>query len=101
PFLVAKGCLHPSKYETGPDGKDVRVGDFHYRIYELGGAVSLAQNVLGYSDRQALTEAAREAYPELELPEGKEHDAIYDCYRQLRMLNGLIRMTRPAPEAAK
>lgn len=94
PFLVHKNCLRPSEYETDAEGKDVRVGDFHYRIYEIGGAVSLAQNALGYSDRNALTEDALAAYPEIEMPEGKEHDAIYDCYRQLRLLNGLIRMTR-------
>jgi hypothetical protein len=71
PFLIAKGVLKPSEYVSGPDGKDVRVGDFHYRIYELGGAVSIAQNVLGYFDRSALLEDAKAADPITMLPKGK------------------------------
>lgn len=93
PFLVHKGILRPSSYVPGPDGKDVRVGDFHYRVYEIGGSVSLAQNVLGFSDRTALLDAAKAAYP-MALPEGKQHDALYDCYSQLQLLNGLITLCR-------
>lgn len=93
PFLVAKGVLRPSGYVPGPDGKDVRVGDFHYRIYELGGSVSLAQNVLRSTDRGALLEAAKAAYP-MNPWAGKEHDALYDCYSQLRLINGLIKLVR-------
>lgn len=94
PFLVNKGVLVPSTYETGPDGKDIMVGDFHYQIYEMGGAISLAMNVLGRSDRKEFIEAAYAAYPEIEMPAGKQHDALYDCYRQTRTLNGLIRLVR-------
>lgn len=94
PFLVHKGALVPNTYETGPDGKDVMVGDFHYQIYEIGGALSLAMDVLNRTDRKALVEEALTAYPEIQMPEGKQHDALYDCYRQARILNGLIRLTR-------
>lgn len=96
PFLVHHRLLVPSSYQMGPDGKDVMVGDFHYRIYELGGSVSLAQNVLGYEDRNKPLEDAKAAYPEIELPEGKQHDALYDCYAQTQLLNGLIRLVRNA-----
>lgn len=94
PFLVHERVLIPSSYETGPDGKDTMVGDFHYQIYEIGGSLSIAANVLNHSDRKALVEEALAAYPEIEMPAGKQHDALYDCYRQTRILNGLIRMTR-------
>lgn len=94
PFLVNKGVLAPSRYEIGPDGKDVFVGDFHYRIYEMGGAVSLVANVLNRNDRKRLLEEAEAWGEEVSLPAGKEHDALYDCYKQLRILNGLIRMAR-------
>lgn len=92
PFLVHNRVLVPSSYVPGPEGKDVMVGDFHYRIYELGGAVSLAQNILGYQDRNALLKTAKGMF-EMALPAGKEHDALYDCYAQTQLLNGLIAMT--------
>jgi hypothetical protein len=94
PFLVAKSVLRPSKYVTGDDGKDVMVGDFHYRIYEMGGAVALAADVIGVSKARCveLIKEALAAYPEIDLPNGAAHDAIYDCYKQIRILNGLIRM---------
>lgn len=93
PFLVHNRVLVPSSYVPGPDGKDAMVGDFHYRIYELGGAVSLAQNVLRYSDRNALLTTAK-TICDMGLPEGKAHDALYDCYAQTQLLNGLIEMTK-------
>ena len=98
PFLIHKGVIKPSDYET-IDGKDFRVGDFHYRIYELGGAVSLAQNALSLTDRSLLCDKARDAGAVVggfEMPEGKAHDALYDCYSQLRLLNGLIFLMRNA-----
>lgn len=90
PFLIAKKVLQASRYET-VDGKDKMVGDFHYRIYEMGGAVSLAQNARGEKDRGKLLELARSLdclpYPP---KTGKKHDALYDCYAQLQLLNALI-----------
>lgn len=94
PFLVAKGILQTNRYETGPDGKDRMVGDFHYRVYELGGAVSLAQNVCSKMDRGALLEVARGMAPRIFPAQGKKHDALYDCYTQLQLLNGLIALMR-------
>jgi hypothetical protein len=94
PFLIAKGVLFPNHYEPGPDGKDRMVGDFHYRIYEMGGAVSLAQDVTKARDRAVLIERAREAAPIMEVYPGKKHDALYDCYEQLRLLNGLSELCR-------
>lgn len=93
PFLVEKGALVPNYYET-VNGKDEMRGDFHYRVYEMGGALSITQNVVNI-DRNLLIKAAFNNYPEIEMPEGfKEHDALYDCYRQARILNGLIRILR-------
>lgn len=90
PFLIAKGVLMAGRYET-VDGKDQMVGDFHYRIYEMGGAVSLAQNARGEKDRAKLLEQARSLDCRPYLPKtGKKHDALYDCYAQLQLLNALI-----------
>lgn len=94
PFLIAKGVLQAGRYET-IDGKDKMVGDFHYRIYEMGGAVSLTQNVKSYKDRGKLLADARDMDVEPKaFPPGKQHDALYDCYTQLKTLNGLIKIAR-------
>lgn len=94
PFLVDKGVLQPSYYEIGPDGKDIRRGDFHYRIYELGGAISLIANKFPNTDRKHLCEEAKKLDQIVPLPQGKEHDALFDCYSQLKILNGLIELAR-------
>ena len=96
PFLVEKRVLRPPTYET-VNGKDVMVGDFHYRVYELGGAVGLVQDVLQETleeGRKKMTERALDAAPGPELGNGIQHDALYDCYRQTRILNGLIALVR-------
>lgn len=92
-MLNAKGILKRPGYET-IDGKDIQVGDHHYRVYEMCGAIQLACDVLlkPYED---FKEHIKTAY-DMPLPEGKEHDAIYDCYMQIKMLNGLIKVMREA-----
>lgn len=96
PFLVQKGVLVPSGYETDPSDptKEIFIGDFNHRIYEMSGAIELAKDVLGLGKDDDLSERAFSAYPEIEMPAGQKHDALYDCYYQLRVLNGLIRLTR-------
>lgn len=93
PFLFHHKCLIPSYYAQDASGKDIQMGDTHYRVYEIGGAVSLAQNALGYEERKGVIEDAKLEY-ELDLPVGKEHDAIWDCYNQTKLLNGLIRLVQ-------
>lgn len=90
PFLVHHGYLVPNKYVMDEKGKDRMVGDFHYRIYEMGGALSLAQDVFQYEGRNDTIEKLANLDPIVSLPKGKEHDAIYDCYKQMKILNGLI-----------
>lgn len=94
PFLVHKGVLVPSSYVTGPDGKDRQEGDFHYRIYEIGGAIQFAIDVTGGGiQREELLKLAREGgsqyRKEAHVPQ-KDHDALFDCYDQLDLVNGLI-----------
>lgn len=94
PFLLAKECLVAPGYVIGSDGKDVPVGDYNYRIYEIGGAVSLAQDVLGL-DRKQVIDLAEAAGPDVSRGGGAgEHDALFDCYKQTRTLNGLIQLIR-------
>jgi len=91
PFMVQKGFLK----RPWNDANNKLQGDYHYRIYELKGAFNLAQDVLGL-DSKALYSRAEALCPEVELPEGKKHEALYDCYRQTKVLNGVIRMLRGA-----
>jgi hypothetical protein len=92
PFLMAKGVLVQSTYEQQADGTEKRVGDFHYRIYELGGALSVAAQALG-EDRSDFSKVCKAAYP-MDLPTGKEHDALHDCYTQTQILNGMLKLLR-------
>lgn len=89
PYMVQKGYLR----KPVPDQNNRLAGDYHYRIYELKGAYNLAQNVTGLNSK-LLFERAEAACPEVVLPEGKKHEALYDCYRQLKVLNGIIRLLR-------
>lgn len=91
PFLQKKGFLVPPGYLT-VDGKDTQVGDHHYRVYEMCGAFQLMADVKRLSYEQ-VKEAAAKAFPS-SLPAGKDHDAIYDCHKQIKLLNGLIAMGR-------
>lgn len=93
-FLVAKGVLIPSYYESDADGKDVMRGDFHYRVYELGGALSLVSNIKPKVSRKDLIEEAVAVDTIVPTIPGKQHDALYDCYRQLKILNGLISLAK-------
>ena len=86
PWLVNKGYL--------------KEGDVHYRIFELTGAYGLAQAVLHLNgdradDRKTFFEMANGSCEWIELPKGvSAHDAIYDCYSQLKTLNGCIKLLR-------
>ena len=87
PMMHAAGFLVPPGYVTTPEGKDVRVGDHHYSIYELTGAVNLACDVLGLPRKDVEAAAMGGAT-------GGKHRAIGDCYDQLKLLNGLIKLMR-------
>ncbi len=93
PFMFNKGLLRPSYY-TQVNGKETLCGDVHYRIYEQTGSVQLLSDVTGL-DRKTIEVLAMDLNPtNIKLPEGKEHDALYDCYKQIIMQNGLIKIGR-------
>jgi hypothetical protein len=79
PWLYAKGYLKP--------------GDAHYRTYELSGAYALAQTVMNY-DRRTFFKNAENSCEWITMPQGTEHTSLYDCYKQLKTLNGCIKMLR-------
>lgn len=96
PFLFEKGIATPSYYVDTKEGQELR-GDVHYRIYEQTGALHLACNATGL-DRKQVQKIAEVSDPTgLKLPEGKEHNALYDCYWQIKMMNGLIWMMKNWP----
>lgn len=95
PFMFDKGLLRPSFYVTNPDtGKEEMFGDVHYRIYEQTGFLQGMSNMTGMT-RDTLQRLAQELNPtNIVLPKGKSHDALYDCYKQIIMQNGLIAIGR-------
>lgn len=94
PFMFKKGLLTPSFYAEGYDGKEKLYGDAHYRIYEQTGSVQVLCDITGL-DRKSIEVVAMDLNPtSIELPKGKEHDALYDCYKQIIMQNGLIKIAR-------
>lgn len=95
PFMFKKGLLTPSFYDKNPEtGKEQLYGDAHYRIYEQTGSVQALSDITGL-DRKTLEVLAADLNPtSLKLPKGKEHDALYDCYKQIIMQNGLIKIGR-------
>lgn len=94
PILSRHGILKEAAWVDGDDGiTQSLVGDYHYRIEDITGARMLAMRVTGLP-YNVITDAAVALCPEISLPEGKAHDAVYDCYRQIKMYNGLIRLMR-------
>ena len=94
-FLIQKGILEGSKY-VEIDGKEVLTGDIHYRIYEQTGALNLLLNSTGLS-KKSLFALGGDLIPEhikCELPLGKKHDALYDCYEQINTMNGMIAIAK-------
>ena len=88
-FLFKKGILTRSFYDE-VDGEEVLKGDAHYRVYEQTGALQVCSDVTGF-DRKTILSIAKDLNPTgLQLPTGKLHDALYDCYNQIIMMNGII-----------
>lgn len=105
PFTIKHKLLEPSGYIQDPEdrNKEIMTGDFHYRIHEQQGGVELAMKVIDFKgERRAFVEFAREAYPTpipKESPAAlggacKPHRALYDCYKQVDLENGLIHLLR-------
>lgn len=92
PMLTHYGYLKPF-YRQTINGVDVAHGDFHYRVDEIAGRISQMMDILNMRDRNELIELADHNCPfPIVLPEGTAHDALYDCYKQTRVMNGLIRL---------
>jgi len=76
--------------------EEVIWGDYNYIVYELCGAFKLAQDVLGIGrklETKELKNLALNAY-DFPVPNGKPNRALYDCYIEAKLLNGLIKLIR-------
>ena len=90
PFLAHHGYFFPAKYEN-----DKLKGDCHYRVYEISGALQLAANTRGHNEINSILKEATKLCPEPST--GNRHEAMFDCERQLQILNGLILLMRTPP----
>jgi DNA polymerase III epsilon subunit-like protein len=86
PFLAQHGYIVPAKYE-----EDRLVGDCHYRVYELSGAIQFFANLRHTNEVNPLI---KESLRTVSAPKGNKHDALYDCERQIAILNGLLTLAR-------
>lgn len=94
-FMFKKGLLTPSYYELDEKtGKEALKGDAHYRVYEQTGALKLVSDATGLSSKAVKTLAEDLNPANIKPPKGKAHDALYDCYWQTIMMNGLIEISR-------
>lgn len=67
--------------------------DFHYRLEDMSGCFKLAQRVTGKT-KEELEKIAREVCPVTHTVPGGAHEALYDCYDQTNVYNGLIKFMR-------
>ena len=87
PFLAQHGYLKAARYEEGK-----LVGDCHYRVYEIGGAIQFVANLKGKHEINPLINEALGLFPAPDV--GARHDALYDCQRQVQILNGLLTIAK-------
>lgn len=93
PFLISKGVLDESYIVQLSEEKEELRGDIHYRYYDMTGAISVFEDALGEDlklTRNQIMDKMLELDKSISLPEGKEHDALYDCHKQLKEINGMI-----------
>lgn len=93
PFLVHKGYLKEPGYVSGPNGIDIEVGDYNYRVNEIAGGIYLAADVKAL-ERGALVDILVKPLEHPAIVGRSKHDAIYDCYDQLQIMNELIKLLR-------
>jgi len=93
-FLIKERYLIRSYYIKHPHkDEEVQGGDFHYRDFEMSGIVQLLQYATGVPSK-VINLIAPLFDDVVEIPKGYEHDAIFDCYKQLKELNGYLAITR-------
>lgn len=94
PRLVYHGYMKESHHVIDSEGNQSLKGDFHYRLNEISGLIYGLELSTG-KPRNAIIDAALAIYPEIRLPEEVGlHDAVYDCYMQTRLYNGLLTLMR-------
>lgn len=79
----------PKLYKEGYLNKS----DVHYRLYDI---TSIAKFIVDIKsiDSKELYKRADDYSSWYELPEGKAHDALYDCHKQLKNFNGMLSMMK-------
>lgn len=91
-FYESKGLL--KKLSRDKEDKEKKVGDYHYRVYEMAGVIEFAENFF-LENRNEIVKRAINIDKTIVLPSGRNsHDALYDCYQNIKVLNGIIKMFR-------
>ena len=88
PFLTYHNCIKIAHYSRS--GK--MEGDCHYRTYEISGTLQFVANLYGETEVNPFLKKAEKLFPASS--KGNRHDALYDCNRQIDILNGLIKLVK-------
>ena len=91
PYLSHHGYLKPAMYVDG-----VLTGDCHYRVYEMSGALQLVANMMGETEVNPLIKESIKRFPPPK--NGNRHDAMFDCERQVNIINGLLEISKDTRE---
>ena len=92
-LLTRDGFLQRSRHET-IDGKDQMVGDFHYRQYDLTTLIETVEDLTLIPRKDLIDEAIELGLTVTKVVDGSPHEALYDCYRQTALWNGLLMFIR-------
>jgi len=95
PILVRHGYLMQPVYRQTTDGKEVLVGDFHYRIMDIQSIYNFVRETFRGvpSDKEQFDNLLKDRERPIPTFAGenvRKHIALDDCYRQLDTLNRLI-----------
>jgi DNA polymerase III epsilon subunit-like protein len=103
PFLVAKGVLESSSYRQ-EDAAEVRTGDFDYHIYDVQSVLQFVKNLWNTASKDKITNLINQlpiqGRHQIPLPDAKDHDALYDCVKQINFLNDLLALIKHLKDAS-
>lgn len=112
PFMIEKDVIKGCYYEQDPKDptKEHPRGDCHYRVHDQQGGIDLATKVTGIQCRSELSTLCRKYGRQVidcaefekdalnqcygSTLKAKAHRALFDCFDQMHMENGLIQFLR-------
>lgn len=89
-YLLHNGLLQASTHNEKNEIK----ASYNYRSLEIQSYSIVLAQALGYKSATDFMNYAASLDTETELPEGNSHTALYDCYKQIKSFNGLMKILK-------